>query len=175
MNLFTPANFSDDRRHRYSLSRIIGGELFKRYVVLFCGYNPSTANERDNDPTIRRECKFAEGLNATHLLKVNLFAGVATDPNNLSAFDVDPIGPENDAVLRAAIAKADLCVAVWGVPKGRPVTKRQFLEREAVVQGLASWHCYGTTKLGHPRHPLYLPYRTSLEPWVPIWMRSKMS
>ena len=169
MDLFAPANFSDDRRHRYSLSRTIGGrfEFFKSYIVLLCGYNPSTANESDNDPTIRKELKFAMDLGATHLIKVNLFAGVATDPNDLAAFD-DPIGPENDVVLRAAIATADLCVAAWGVPKGRQATKRQFLEREAYVQGLASWYCYGTTKDGHPRHPLYLPYRTPLELWRPI-------
>ena len=169
MDLFAPANFSDDRRHRYSLSRILVGELkfFKRYVVLFCGYNPSTANERDNDPTIRKECKFADNLAATHLIKMNLFAGVATDPNDLAAFD-NPIGPGNDVILRAAIATADLCVAVWGAPKGRKATKVQFLERKAYVQGLASWYCYGTTKDGHPKHPLYLPYRTPLERWLPI-------
>ena len=169
MDIFAPANFSDDRRHRYSLRRIIGGELnfFNSYVVLLCGYNPSTANERDNDPTIRKECKFAEYLAATNMIKVNLFAGVATDPNDLSAFD-DPIGSENDSVLRAAIAEADLCVAAWGAPKGCKETKVQFLEREAYVHGLASWMCYGTTKDGHPRHPLYLPYRTPLERWPPI-------
>ena len=172
MDLFAPANFSDDRRHRYSLCRILGSGLKfvdapERYVVLLCGYNPSTANESDNDQTIRKECVFAEKINATHLIKVNLFAGVSTDPNDLTAFN-DPIGPENDAILRAAIATADLCVAVWGAPKGRWKTKLQFLEREDDVRVLASWQCYGTTKDGHPRHPLYLPYRTPLERWHPI-------
>ena len=171
MNLFAPANFSDDRRHRYSLSRILGAGLKfvdapDRYVVLLCGYNPSTANELDSDQTIRKECKFAEDLNATHLIKVNLFAGVATEPYDLAAFD-DPIGPKNNAVICEAIATADLCVAVWGVPKGRNSTRLQFLDREARVRNIASWYCYGTTKAGHPRHPLYLPYRTPLERWLP--------
>ena len=172
MDLLAPSNFSDDRRHRYSLCRVlspwlIGVRTTNESTVLFCGYNPSTADERYNDQTIRKECILAATMNVTHLVKVNLFAGVSTDPNGLVGFD-DPIGPENDAVLRAAIAKADLCVAVWGAPKGRQATKTQFLEREADIQGLASWQCYGTTKDGHPRHPLYLPYRTPLERWHPI-------
>ena len=172
MDLSAPANFSDDRRHRYSLCRSLGPglkwvEFPDSPVVLFCGYNPSSADERDNDQTIRKELVFAASLHAWRLIKVNLFAGVSTDPNDLAAFD-DPIGPENDATLRAAIATADLCVAVWGAPKGRWKTKLQFLEREDDVRVLASWQCYGTTKGGHPRHPLYLPYRTPLERLLPI-------
>ena len=171
INLLAPATFSADRRHRYSLCRQVplglpfDHQAVSRRIILFCGYNPSTADERENDQTIRTELVFAAAAKASVLLKVNLFGGVSTDPDELATFE-DPIGPDNDSTVRAAIAMASLCVAAWGAPKGRQATRRQFTERELLVRSQATWWCLGTTKDGHPRHPLYLSHTITLRRWL---------
>ena len=51
------AKLSDDKLYRYSLWRIWDD---KKPYVLFIGLNPSTADETEDDPTIRRCIGFAE-------------------------------------------------------------------------------------------------------------------
>jgi hypothetical protein len=64
--------------------------------------NPSTADDRRDDPTIRRCLGFARSLGYGGIHVVNLFAFRATCPRQLRAAD-DPVGPDNDGfILRAA-------------------------------------------------------------------------
>lgn len=44
------ADFSNDRKYRYALWRIWDRT---KPLVMFIGLNPSTANETENDPTIK--------------------------------------------------------------------------------------------------------------------------
>lgn len=53
------AIFSDDRKYRFALFRMWD---LKAPNVMFIGLNPSTANEHDNDPTIRPRYKIRNGL-----------------------------------------------------------------------------------------------------------------
>ena len=161
LNLLAPANFSDDRLYRWSLSRGLNPSLFMPgKPVLFCGYNPSTANSSDDDPTIRKDIGFAHSMMGTALIKVNLFAGVATDPDSLDELD-DPVGAENDEWIRAAVEYVTLAdgilIAAWGTPKGPRAIREAFVDRELKVRGMARWMCLRMTKHGHPEHPLYLP------------------
>ena len=49
------AIFSKDRRHRYTLARMIRNtEPERDNTVLFVCLNPSTADEVRDDPTVRR-------------------------------------------------------------------------------------------------------------------------
>ena len=159
--LLAPANFSDDRRYRWSLSRGMNPSLFiPEKPVLFCGYNPSVANASDNDPTIRKEIGFTRRMMGTVLIKVNLFAGVATDPDWLGELD-DPVGDENDDWIRAAVEYVTrsngILIAAWGTPKGPMEIREAFVCRALKVKGMANWLCLRMTKHGHPEHPLYLP------------------
>ena len=160
--LAKPANFSTDRSYRYTLSRRLTTSLFSKIemVILLCGYNPSTANESENDPTIRRELAFSKALDASLLIKVNLFARVATDPNDLAEME-DPVGDVNDAWIAAAIGSVKgndgLLIAAWGVPKGSVSTRKLFLKRSREVMKMAKWKAFRLTKDGYPEHPLYLP------------------
>lgn len=97
-------------RYRYRLGRQFG--LGDRNVV-FVGVNPSTADATVDDPTVRKWIGFAKRWELDRIEVVNLFAYRATDVRAL-AEAADPVGPENDAYLRAALAGAELVVPCWG-------------------------------------------------------------
>lgn len=127
-------------------------------TVLFIGLNPSTADATEDDPTIRRCIGFARDWGYGRLLVANLFAWRATDPRDL-ACACDPVGPGNDDWLRKCIAEADQAVVAWGNPGAR-------YDRAATVTAmLPSPCCLGLTKLGAPRHPLYVQRRAALVPF----------
>lgn len=140
--------FSKCRRYRYVLWRQ-WGQAMKPYVM-FIGLNPSTADDTQNDPTVRRCIGFAHDWGYPAMCMTNLFAYRATDPNDMKSND-EPVGEKNDYWLKKIAEGADLIVAAWGV-------HGQYLDRGAAVEKIIpALHCLGTTKQGDPRHPLYLP------------------
>ncbi|HEU4641266.1 MAG TPA: DUF1643 domain-containing protein [Gemmatimonadaceae bacterium] len=153
------AIFSLCRRWRYALWRTWDDET-KR--VAFIGLNPSTADEHEDDPTIRRCAGFARAWGYGGLVMLNLFGWRATDPREMRAV-VDPVGPGNDAVLReyASNPEVALLVAAWGSDGG-------YLTRDRAVRNLLAGHdlfTLGLTKSGKPRHPLYLPQDLTPRLW----------
>ncbi len=151
------AHFSQCRTYRYLLTREWGSGL----AVAFIGLNPSTADETQDDPTIRRCIGYAKEWGYARLHMLNLFAFRATDPADMMAAD-DPIGPDNDDTLRRVAADSIMTVAAWGVG-GR------HLGRAATVlaMGLSRLHYLRLTKGGHPGHPLYLPKALRPIEWSP--------
>lgn len=156
------ARLSPCRRYRYSLWRNWRGLLpeAKGYAMLV-GLNPSTADETNDDPTIRRCIAFAQAWGYEGLCMTNLFAFRATAPVDMMDAD-DTVGPDNDRALRDLAETAGVVVAAWGVHGtfgGRNRAVRAMLPR---------LHYLRLTKNGHPGHPLYLP-----KTLVPTeWMRS---
>ncbi|MCX6395777.1 MAG: DUF1643 domain-containing protein [Propionibacteriales bacterium] len=151
------AVFSPDEQHRYLLSRTWDAG---RPPAVFVMLNPSTATAEVFDPTVRRCAGFARSWGAGGLVVANIFALRATNPREL--YDhADPNGPDNDAALSALPPSARHRVAAWG-------NHGRLGERGAVVVGLLGTvtgpvlECLGTTKTGHPRHPLYVPATTAL-------------
>lgn len=154
------AQFSPCRRYRYSLWRTWHGLLpnAKGYAM-FVGLNPSTADETNDDPTIRRCIAFAQSWGYEGLCVTNLFAFRATRPDDMKAAD-DPVGPENDKTLCDLAKSAGVVVAAWGVHgthAGRADEIRAMLPR---------LHYLRLTRDGHPGHPLYLPKSLTPIPWV---------
>jgi hypothetical protein len=126
---------------------------------MFVGLNPSTADAMLDDPTIRRCIGFARSWGYGGLMMTNLFAFRATLPRAMKAA-IDPIGPDNDQVLRTAYLNAGIVIAAWGAHgahKGRDVAVRAMLPR---------LHYLRLTQGGHPGHPLYLPGSLSPLAWV---------
>lgn len=86
----TKAYLSECRQYRYWLTRIWNHALPMLAVI---GVNPSTADEVENDPTIRKCMGFAERLGFGGLLMINVAAYRATDPKKCRDA-ADPIGEE---------------------------------------------------------------------------------
>lgn len=149
--------FSPCRTYRYTLWREwIGGTGYAQFI----GLNPSTADEVQDDPTIRRCINFAKAWGFSGLCMTNLFAYRATDPRVMKAHR-EPVGPANDRLLVQIANDARLVVAAWGADgdhMGRAAHVSALL-RDAYRINLT---CLGTTKQGQPRHPLYL--RADLRP-----------
>lgn len=139
------ATFSDCRKYRYALSRTWDG---KKKTVLFIGLNPSTADEKIDDPTIRRCINYAQNWGYGSLLMVNLFAYRATIPTELKNVK-NPIGNDNDLHITELLKKADLAVATWG-------NEGSLLNRDKDVKKIIpNLMCLKINKSGQPAHPLY--------------------
>ena len=139
------ATFSDCRKYRYALSRTWDG---KKKTVLFIGLNPSTADEKIDDPTIRRCINYAQNWGYGSLLMVNLFAYRATIPTELKNVK-NPIGNDNDLHITELLKKADLAVATWG-------NEGSLLNRDKDVKKIIpKLMCLKINKSGQPAHPLY--------------------
>ena len=150
-NRFTKmgAKFDSERRFRYTLWRAWQNDG-KRYVN-FIMLNPSTADELALDPTVTRCCGFAKDWGYDAVYVTNIFALRATDPRELYAV-TDPVGPANDQYICETAKGAALVVVAWGA-HGR------FRDRGfEVAEMLAEFKpkCFGLTKQGQPKHPLYL-------------------
>jgi hypothetical protein len=104
--------FSACRRYRYSLEHVFEPILPLRRVM-WIGLNPSTADEQDLDPTLRRIRAFSAAWGFTAFVMTNIFAFRATDPRDMKLAE-DPIGPENDATLYRMSQACDAIVACWG-------------------------------------------------------------
>jgi len=146
------AKLSVCRKYRYSLWRI--WDQSKSHVM-FIGLNPSTADERADDPTLIRCMNYASSWGYGGVYMANLFAIRATDPKVMLAAD-DPIGRDNDRWLVDLSQKAGLVVAAWG-------NSGSFMGRSnEAKQLLSNLHCLKMNKSGEPVHPLY--QKTSLQP-----------
>lgn len=145
-----PASFSPDRSYRYSLWRTWDTT---KPTVMVIGLNPSTADESQLDPTLKRCAVFAHSWGYGGFVMANLFAFRATDPLDMKAC-FEPVGPQNDSFLLELAFACKLVLAAWGTHGG-------WLGRdEEVVELLTSsgvnLSCLKLTKEGHPWHPLYV-------------------
>lgn len=162
------AIISECGRWRYALHRRLPTAA-PRKSCLFLMLNPSTADWRLNDPTIRRDIGFAIDWRCTDLFVGNLFAWRATDPRELEKNNVgdgDIVGPGNMDWVRAMVDvvlnredEPGIIVAAWGAGGG-------YMDQDRTLMGWipgAPVQCLGHTKEGHPKHPLYLKKTTPLE------------
>lgn len=165
------ALISRDRSYRYLLTRAWSEEtpLTSLMRLAFVMLNPSTADHEVDDPTIRRCTSFARRGEHSGLEVANLFAWRCSDPKQLDDVS-DPVGPENDV---ASLLSARAVVCAWGSGSGLRGEARDLFTRRArfVCQDLINTGhvllCLGTTKDGHPRHPLYVPAATPLVTFHP--------
>jgi len=143
------AIFSPCGRYRYTLYRQWREGTGRCVFVLL---NPSTADEQQDDPTIRRCIGYARRWGFAELVVVNLFAWRSTDPTVLAILD-DPVGPDNDKWIDDSIRMADRVVVGWGNRgklrgRGRAVLDRLQATLKFPV-------CFRLTDEGQPVHPLY--------------------
>lgn len=149
--------------YRYELTRTWDAAVEKLTMVML---NPSTADAREDDPTIRRCVAFAKRDGWGGLRVLNLYALRATDPAALKRHR-DPVGPHNNAHLREVFKdfaqEGRSIVAAWGV-NADPDRVREVLQLRPELR----WRALGKTKAGHPRHPLYVRGDALMLDWEAI-------
>lgn len=139
-------------RYRYQLMRGWG----KVYPpLIWVMLNPSTADSKADDNTIRVITRFSRGWGYGSLMVVNLFALRATSPKDLIKHP-DPVGPENDDYISKTLQTGFDVVLAWGANTfARPRVAE-------LIPKLKEWTdkplmCLRVTKDGSPGHPLYVP------------------
>jgi hypothetical protein len=152
------AVYSDCERYRYLLTRTWAPGPKALFVML----NPSTATEVQNDPTVERCERRARALGFGAFRVTNIFAFRATDPRVMRA-EADPVGPANDDAIRDSTGWADMIVCAWG-------NHGLHRDRGAAVTALLRstgrpLHHLGLTGQNQPRHPLYVGYDQTPQPW----------
>lgn len=163
------ASISDCGRYRYSLERRIPN--VEGLNLCWLMLNPSTADATQDDPTIRKVMGFTKRHGYGTALVVNLFAWRSTDPRAIAKMlrcgpgavhirrDFAE-GPHNCAAIMQAAAISDAVVCAWGAQPWAQGQASRVLDwlsdhpREEPIRLL----CLGTTKDGHPLHPLMPSY-----------------
>jgi hypothetical protein len=122
--------------------------------------NPSTANAKEDDQTLRKCMGFARKHDHGGVILVNLFAFMERDPQKLRMVK-ERVGPETDRYILWTCAVADLVVAGWGACR---FANEQARHVRKLVEGTGTTiRCVGQTKNGQPRHPLHPSYSSPIQ------------
>lgn len=147
--------------YRYRLWRVWDDCL---PVMVWVMLNPSTADADADDPTIRRCVGFAKRLGFGSIDVLNLFALRSTDPAALWRHP-DPRGPDNDEWLLGCRNRHVGSMLVVGFGAVSSAKARNRYARSYTCLAGNDPRCFGLTKDGWPRHPLYLPADAAPQPW----------
>ena len=151
--------------YRYRLSRWWGSP--DDGAVMFLLMNPSTAEERVDDPTVAKCRRYAMQWGYAGLLVGNVFAFRATDQRRLASI-VDPIGPDNAEHLLDMAREARLIVCAYGTPSHRALRHAGITTARMLDGHGYRLHVLRLTGMGVPVHPLYLPGDITPQPWSPF-------
>ena len=140
------AIFSDCGKYRYILWRKWNK---RKPSVMIIGLNPSKADDKIDDPTVRRCISFAKTWGYGSLYVTNLFAFKATNPVDMLN-EKKPVGAENDKYIKEYQDKVDKVVLAWG-------NYGSFKNRnKEILKIIELPHCLRINKKGEPSHVLYL-------------------
>ena len=146
-----------DGIYRYTLTRAWGAGP----CLVWCGLNPSTADHRIDDRTIKREMRFSFLWGYGSMVKVNIYPfrspstkqlnrwreGMEDNSRKINAWYAN-LGP-----IAHFLKDCPKPMAAWGNGV-RPGDLRNFLDFLDDEDGPVDWHCLDTTKSGAPRHTL---------------------
>ena len=152
--------FSPDRRYRYTLVHRWDELLDPNRGIAWIGLNPSTADEHQLDPTLRRIRAFSAAWGYACFVMLNLFAWRATDPADMKAVG-DPVGPDNDRWIARWGNGVDRIMLAWGehgAHLGRDRFVLDLLDRNKVF-------CLERNASGQPKHPLYVSRKATPVPY----------
>lgn len=156
------ATFSRGDQNRLTLTRMWDGNLPS---VCFIGLNPSTADDRVDDPTVRRWTHFAKAWGYGSFTAVNLYPFRSSSPAICRAWaDWENNGPDwyarddivaNIDTVATEAKRAGFVVACWGAGAWDDALVEMVLE--SIMSGDEPWpdvHCFGLTQIGAPIHPM---------------------
>jgi len=146
--IYRAAEISYDREERFSLSRIWDK---KKPKLLYIMLNPSIADDKRDDPTIKRLIFFTKKFRYGGFYVANLFTQITPYPKELN---MDNLSKKNNLkIINDLIKKSDSIVYAWGNLVSEP---RELMEI------IDSPLCFGKNLNGTPKHPLYLPSNSKL-------------
>ena len=176
------AHFSEDQRHRYTLTMDYRNDLLEprggeRVTVIL--KNPSSADERRSDATIRKVETFVwkRFPEAAQLSILNIFAYRATDARELdlllkSEGYAAAIGRDNDLHFQAVLEKTQHLICAWGGRSG--IREDFYAQRIEDVRTLVRNHFRGKAyqvtgehPTREPLHGLMWGYQYRLMPYEP--------
>ena len=158
-------------------------------TVAFIMLNPSRADAEFNDPTITRCINFAQAWGYGRLEVVNLFAYRTAHPSLLKQA-AKPVGSNNDQYVLTTVQHSEQVILAWGnhgtwqqqdlhilellknytYPSWCEFPSAGLSHLRGIIssngenpRGVAPLYCFGMTKKGCPRHPLYLHHKTQLQ------------
>lgn len=145
-------------QYRYLLTRPSELEHPTSGPAVFVMLNPSTADASIDDPTIRRCRAFAKIWGCAGIKVVNLYAYRSPSPKIMFSC-ADPVGPENDTLLSSISTRHKDIVLACGANAefGRLIDVANIFQNAG-----CRLFCFGATKNGFPRHPLYVKGDTQL-------------
>ncbi len=168
------ATISPCGKYRYVLWRKF--KTVGRRILWNC-LNPSWADGSIDDPSLGRMMSFSKREGASEIYVCNFCAYRTSKPAELyraakSGFDVE--GPENKRHIAEMLKTCDMCIVGWGnaralrgqsekISKHSPESMMEFIKDQNVNK--IPIMCLGTTKHGHPRHPLFVPASRKLVPF----------
>ena len=146
--------------YRYRLSEIWDPD---KPLLAWLMMNPSTADTKFADPTLRKTGTFSRLWGYGGQLVVNVHAYRATYSDWLLRA-IDPVGPDNDKVILETALKAKAVVLAYGKPP-KPLRPRADLVVSALEQAGLELKYLRLSKDGTPYHPLYLPNNSKPLDW----------
>jgi len=142
------AKFCEAKKNRYFLKRKWNNS---KGLLLYIMLNPSLADEKKDDPTIRRLINFTKRFDYGGFLVGNIFTIITPNPKELDKSK--GMSDKNFEEIIKLVNKVDQIVYAWGSSIEEP----QLLKKIVL-----SPKCFGKNLNGTPKHPLYLPSQTKL-------------
>jgi hypothetical protein len=114
-------------------------------------FNPSLADDKKDDPTIRRLLSFSRKFNYGGFYVTNLYTHITPNPKIIDS----NIGVKKDniEIIKSLINKVDDIVYAWGNLSVEPFELKSLI---------ADPLCFGKNINGSPKHPLYLSSKSKL-------------
>ena len=151
--------------YRYDLYRRARTKnIWAAKPLLFLMLNPSTADNKKDDPTVSACMGHSDLLGYNGIRVLNLYAYRSTNPKKLWEVQ-DPVGPDNDEYLQSALSRyaGQEVVCAWGnhAEPARVLEVMQMLQQAECIPV-----CFGINQTGMPKHPLYVARGTVLIPYT---------
>jgi hypothetical protein len=127
-------------------------------IACVIGLNPSTADDRLDDPTNRRLIGLLKAQSFGGYWLINLIPESTPYPDRLGKH-TRRLSNKNQSVIHETVTNTDAVILAWGAGADRCPF------RYGLVEGFIDPLCFGVTRHGEPKHPLYLPSHTKLEPF----------
>jgi hypothetical protein len=163
-SVVSDALFSECGRYRYWLERRWDGlPIGSGGHVLWVMMNPSVADIKVDDPTVKKCRKHTTLWGHGAMIVCNAFAYRATNPKMLLQAE-DPVGPLNDETIARCVRGASRVLVAWGKPPTQLGNRGLEVSKILKAAGAVT-ECLVKNNDGSPAHPLYQKLTTIPEVW----------